>query len=35
VNGVAKLRARRLRRDGRSVAWGRDDTTRTPAGARP
>lgn len=35
VNGIAKLRARRLWRDGRSVAWGRDDTTRTPAGAQP
>jgi glycosyltransferase involved in cell wall biosynthesis len=34
VNGVAKLRARGLRRGGRPVAWGRDDTTRTPAGPR-
>ena len=35
VNGVAKLRARGLGRRGRAVAWGRDETTRTPAGAQP
>jgi Glycosyl transferase family 2 len=35
VNAVAKLRARRLVRGARPVAWGRDDTTRTtsPAGS--
>jgi glycosyltransferase involved in cell wall biosynthesis len=35
VNGVAKLRARRLGRRGRAVAWGRDETTRSPTGAQP
>jgi hypothetical protein len=32
VNTIAKLRARRLVRGARPVAWGRDETTR-PAGA--
>ena len=35
VNGVAKVQARRLGRGGRPVAWGRDETTRAPAGAPP
>lgn len=33
VNAVAKLRARRLARRAGPVAWGRDETTRTAAGA--